>query len=405
MPSTRVFRPGPLWIEVSTLLVVFVVVSMAANATGVHAQEVTLCVGDYQTEAEAVEQLARLAGTWSGREAWLERAAKIRKQIFVGANLDPLPEKSPLNANIHSLRRYEGYSVESVFFEVLPGFFAYGSLYRPVGRTAPFPAVLCPHGHYEGPEGGRLRPDHQQRCATLARMGAVVFSYDMIGFGDSLHLGWKHKHPQALTLQTWTSVRAVDFLESLEDVDRTRIGVTGCSGGGTQSFLLTAIDERIAVSVPVAMVSAHFFGGCHCESGMPIHKTAELETNNVEFAALAAPRPMLLVSVGGDWTRNTPKVEFPYIQGVYRALGAPDNVENCHFPDEDHGYQYVKRQAMYPFMVKHLRLDPNGVLDEATGKFDESRNTMETPLSMLAVNQDHTLPPHALPPNSEVKIR
>jgi uncharacterized protein len=382
-----------------------VALTMAAIGSSARAQEVTLCVGDYQSEAEAVAQLARFADSWSGREGWLERAARIRKQILAGANLDPLPEKTPLNPEIHSRRAFNGYTVESVYLEVLPGFLAYGSLYRPLEKNPPFPAVLCPHGHYEGPEGGRLRPDHQNRCATLARMGAVVFSYDMIGFGDSLHLGWSHKHPQALTLQTWTSIRVTDFVESLDDVDRTRIAVTGCSGGGTQSFLLTALDERITVSVPVAMVSAHFFGGCHCESGMPIHKTAELETNNVEFAALAAPRPMLLVSVGGDWTRNTPQVEFPYIHRVYEALGAADNVENRHFPDEDHGYQYVKRQAMYPFMVKHLRLDSAGVLDEATGAFDESRNTLETAVAMHAVNPEHPLPAHALSPNSEVKIR
>lgn len=279
--------------------------------------EPILCRGYDQTESEAVEQLRRLAATYADRKQWQDRATKIRQQILRGANLDPLPERTPLNAVVHRKREYDGYSVESAAFEARPGFFVFGNLYRPGDGKGPCPAILCPHGHAPGRDGGRYRPDQQYRCATLARMGAVVFSYDMIGYGDSLFLGWRHDHPQALTLQTWSSIRAVDFLQSLDGVDKDRIGITGCSGGGTQTFLLTALDSRIQVAVPVVMVSAHFFGGCHCESGMPIHQTAELETNNAEIAALAAPRPMLLVSVGGDWTKNTPLVEYPYIRNGY----------------------------------------------------------------------------------------
>ncbi len=361
-----------------------------------------LCQGNYQSEEEAIKQLARMAATYSTLNEWKARAAKIRKQILVGAKLDPLPERTPLNPIIHKLRTYEGYTVESAAFEARPGYFVYGNLYRPTGKKGPHPGVLCPHGHARGPEGGRLRADQQHRCATLARMGAVVFSYDMIGFGDSEHLGWNHGHKQALTLQTWSSIRAIDFLQSLDDVDDERIGVTGCSGGGTQTFLLTAVDDRVSVAVPVVMVSAHFFGGCNCESGMPIHKTAELETNNAEIAALTAPRPLLLVSVGGDWTKNNPKVEYPYIRNVYSLYGDQANVENAHFPDEGHGYQLSKRQAMYPFMVKHLGLDAKGVLDPKTGVFDESKNVIESPAEMRVFDDAKPLPKQALKPGSPV---
>ena len=297
----------------------FVSVSHAADA------KPTLCVGNYHSEADAVKQLARLSATHSSKGEWLTRAAMIRRQILNGARLNPLPDRTPLKARIHKKRDYDGYSVESAAFEARPGFHVYGSLYRPLGKSGPFPGILCPHGHARGPEGGRYRADQQHRCATLARMGAVVFSYDMIGFGDSLFLGWDHKHKQALALQTWSSIRALDFMETLPDVDKKRLGVTGCSGGGTQTFLLTAVDKRVAVAVPVVMVSAHFFGGCHCESGMPIHKTPELETNNAEIAALAAPRPMQLVSVGGDWTKNTPSVEYPFIKNVYKYFGCANS--------------------------------------------------------------------------------
>ena len=361
-----------------------------------------LCRGHYHSEEDAVKQLARMSATYSNLEEWKQRAAKIRKQILAGANLYPLPKRTPLKPVIRNKRNYEGYTVESAGFEARPGYFVYGNLYRPIGKKGPHAGILCPHGHARGPGGGRLRSDQQHRCATLARMGSVVFSYDMIGFGDSEHLGWSHGHKQALTLQTWSSIRAIDFLQSLPDVDDKRIGVTGCSGGGTQTFLLTAVDTRVSVAVPVVMVSAHFFGGCHCESGMPIHKTAELETNNAEIAALTAPRPLLLVSVGGDWTKNTPKVEFPYIQNVYRLFGDDAKVENSHFAKEGHGYQLSKRQAMYPFMVKHLGLDSKGVLDAKTGKFDEGKNVIEKPEQMRVFDKQHPLPKHALKPGSHV---
>ena len=337
-----------------------------------------LCRGHYHSEAEAIKQLQRMAATYANLEEWKDRAARIRKQILVGADLYPLPKRTPLKPIIKNKRTHKGYTVEAAAFEARPGFYVYGNLYRPTGRKGKRPVILCPHGHARGPSGGRLRPDQQHRCATLARMGAVVFSYDMIGFGDSLHLGWNHNHKQALTLQTWSSIRALDFVQSLPDVDPERIGVTGCSGGGTQTFLLTAVDDRVKVAVPVVMVSAHFFGGCHCESGMPIHKTAELETNNAEIAALAAPRPLLLISVGGDWTKNNPQVEYPYIRNVFKLFDKQSQVANVHFAKEGHGYQYSKRQAMYPFMVKHLGLDAKGVLDESTGRFDEKGNTIES---------------------------
>jgi len=373
----------------------------------VAAEKPTLCVGHFHSEADAVKQLARIGATHSNSDQWMTRANAVRHQILTGAKLHPLPMRTPLKVIVKNKRTYNGYTVEAATFEARPGFFVYGNLYRPLD-TKNFkgkrPGILCPHGHARGKAGGRLRPDQQHRCATLARMGAVVFSYDMIGFGDSEHLGWNHKHPQALTLQTWSSIRALDFLESLPEVDAKRLGVTGCSGGGTQTFLLTAVDNRVRVSVPVVMVSAHFFGGCHCESGMPIHKTAKLETNNAEITALAAPRPLKLISVGGDWTKNTPKVEYPFIRSIYKYYKAGAMVENTHFPNEKHGYEHIKRQAMYPFMVKHLGLSAKGVLDAKTGVYDESKNTIEKVETMRTFKSLKEMPKHALKPGTIVSF-
>ncbi len=377
-----------------TARIVFLL-SYAIGTTAVVAQpnpdRPELCQGAYFTEEQGAKSLQTFAGTYHDRTSWETRASLIRTGLREGMNLPEKPKFAPLKPIRHSLRTLNGYSVENVAFESLPGLFVTGNLYRPLNQTDKSAGVLCPHGHTPNLDA-RFVEQTQQRCATMARMGAVVFVYDMLGYGDSKQSD--HKLANALTLQTLNSIRALDFLTNLPDVDTSRIAVSGESGGGTQTFLLAALDSRVKVSVPVVMVSAHFFGGCVCESGMPIHKRPTQQTSNVEIAALAAPRPMLLISDGKDWTKNTPAVEFPYIQNIYSYYGAKDRVENVHLPNEGHDYGPSKRAAAYRFLAKHLKLELNRVLKN--GQIDETPNTLLDPAALQVFTVEHPRPAHAV---------
>lgn len=350
----------------------------------------TLFRGDCYTEAEAAAKLAEFAKQYDTGDEWQARAKKIRAGMLRGMNLERLPTACDLKPIRHSKRQHDGYTVENVAFESLPGFWVTGNLYLPTDAKGPIPGILCPHGHMAD---NRMVEQTQKRSAALARMGAAVFAYDMAGYGESIPVD--HHHSETLRLQTYNSMRAIDFLLSLGLVDPARIGVTGESGGGTQTFVLGAVDPRVAVAVPVVMVSANFYGGCICESGLPIHKGPDHETNNVEIAGCMAPKPLLLVSDGEDWTKQNPKVEFPHLQRIYKLTGAPGNVENAHFADEGHDYGPSKRAAMYPFMAKHLKLDL-AKIQNAEGAIDESFVVVHPREELLVFPADQPRPDYAV---------
>ena len=347
-----------------------------------------LCVGYHWTEAQGQEFLEKMKKTYTTAKAWKKRAERIREHILTGAGLKKFPAKFPLNPIFGEKRVFDGYQVQNVAFESLPGVYVTGSLYTPTNATGTLPGILTVEGHWSNPQDyGRYRPEAQKRFASLARMGAMVWAYDQVGYGQLADFGWIHEHPTTLRQQLWNSIRSLDFLLSM-GADPKRIGMTGASGGGTQTFLLTAIDDRITVSVPVVQASSYFFGGCVCESGMPIHKSKNFQTNNVEIAALAAPRPMLVVSCGGDWTKRTPDIDFPYYKYVYGLLGKADLVENAHFPKEGHGYDDSKRAAVYPFLAKYLGLDVTKAMN-ADGTLNEKGVVIEPQKTLYIFGDNH----------------
>jgi dienelactone hydrolase len=339
--------------------------------------------------------LEQLSTLYSSQAEWEARKTALKTCILEKLHLSTFPPLTPLNPIFANKRTMNGYIAENVAIESLPGVFVSGTMYRPAKGNGPFPAVLVAQGHFENQHYEEYA---QVLSSTLARMGAVVFSYDMFAKGEeSLQFAFEdHRTTIAPTMQTINSTRVLDFLVSLPYVDPNRIGMTGASGGGTQTFLLAALDPRIAVSVPVVMVSSWFFGGCPCESGLPIHSCGTHGTNNVEIAAMAAPRPMLVVSDGGDWTANVPDLEFPWMKKIYDFYSKPELIENVHFPKEGHDYGPSKRQAVYPFLAKHLGLNLKTML-LPSGEVDESTSVVEPKSAMLVFGEKgEKLPAHAI---------
>jgi dienelactone hydrolase len=323
--------------------------------------------------------------------AWRDRAMQLRQQMLVALGLCPMPPKTPLNPRIYDKLQRDGYTIEKVVLETMPGFTLSGNLYCPVGKTARVPGLLCPHGHWQD---GRVNVDVQHRCIRWAKLGCVVFMYDMVGYNDSKPFthAFLNDHLRRwgfslATLQTWNSIRALDWLSSLPNVDSARLGCTGESGGGTQTFLLTALDSRIEVAAPVVMVSDSFQGGCVCENAAGLR----LGTDNVEIAALCAPRPMILVGASGDWTAKTMTRAFPTIRGVYSLIGSVDRIEASVF-NFPHNYNQTSRNAVYAFMGRWLL----GLGDPSSTR--EGQQQTEKPEALWTFDCGHPAPPNRKTP-------
>ncbi|GGF06854.1 acetylxylan esterase [Flavobacterium limi] len=340
------------------------------------------------------ERLDYLTTLYANTADWEARKREIKTCMITSFGLDkapPMPKSKPI---LTPKRIYKDYSVENIALEILPGVYTTGSIYKPYPFNKKSAVILTPDGHFGD---GRYRKDEQYRCAIMAKMGAVVVSYDLFAWGESLlqFPTETHRNSIASTVQVLSGIRLLDYLSTQKNVDMARVGVTGGSGGGSHTMFLGALDDRIKVTAPVVMVSSHFSGGCPCESGRGIHLCGN-GTNNAEISAMMAPKPQLIVSDGKDWTLAVPELEFPFIQRTYELYGKKDLVENAHFPTEGHDFGVSKRMALYPFMAKYLGLDLKKVQNEK-GEIDESACVIE-PYDKLYVfgNKAENLPKNAL---------
>ena len=348
-------------------------------------------------EQEGKMMLDYLSSLYSNKAQWEARRDTLRKEVRQRLELDAFLDSCVVTKDkkavstgfqgnlerpviLSKIRKHDGYTTQNICIELTPGQHLFGTIYSPNpskrrgagkgtispstwrGRGEAFPLIVCPDGHWPY----RYRKDEQQRLGTLARMGAVCVDFDLYGWGESeKEVGEAAHHTsRAHVYQAACGYILLDWmLTHRKDIDPERVGVMGGSGGGTHTVLLSLLDERVTASAPVVHLASHFDGGCPCESGKPVQLAAG-GTCEAELAAVMAPKPMLIVSDGGDWTSSVPTLEFPYLQRVYGFYGAQDKVRNVHLPNERHDFRENKRNAVYDFFIDVFGLD-RSMLDES----------------------------------------
>jgi len=289
----------------------------------------------------------------------------------------------------------DGYTVRNLLVKSFEGYYIRANLYLPERKEKDVPAIILANGHFKD---GRFNEGSQLFATAMARRGAAVINYDMVGQGgDTVH---EHNDKYNNTVQLYNSMRVADYISSLDFIDKSRIGMAGVSGGGTQTVMLTAIDERITAAAPMCMVSAVFDGGCLCETGMRLFdflagapmdtKRRKHQGTNVEYISMFAPKPLLLVSIGGDWTVHTPYAEYPYIKDIYSMYGAAQNVSNAHFSKERHDFGFSKRNAAADFFIKNFRLEAREytAAEDAGVVMNRKVLNMEVPLDELKTSEE-----------------
>ncbi len=287
------------------------------------------------------------------RARWDAFAQRLRAHLRLALGLTPNLPSAPLRVLRRESHRGDGFRIERFALETLTNFYLTGSLFipeTPAGKRAP--VMLQPHGHYER---GRFNEPDILRAVALAQAGVYVLTYDMLGYNDQFqlpHYGaepleWRRWGFSRAGLQTWNSLCAFEWLRRQPEIDPKRIGCNGISGGGTQTFLLSALEPRLACAAPVKMVSSVMQGGCVCENA-PLLR---LFAGNPEIVALTAPRLLMLISDSGDWTRDNPAVVVPYLQHVYALHNAETALTHAHY-EEGHQWGSAPREAYYQWLAR-----------------------------------------------------
>ncbi len=275
------------------------------------------------------------------------RHDELRARILSDIGLDPLPERLPLDVRRSEPIDHPCCTIEKVQYQLWPGVYTDALLFMPKAfQEQPAPAVLCPHGHWNY---GYAWPEVQKRMLVLASMGYVVLS-PYQNHQEDLLIGLSHQ-----TVMVWTNMRGLDFLQSLPEVDPDRIGAAGASGGGLQTQMIAALDNRVKAATIVGLTcdfrEIMFPHAAHCACNH--WPNAMTQTDLPEMSVLAFPRPVQYL-VMNDWTRNFPHDNFPDIQALYKSNGLPDQTACTYYPT-GHLYDRAKRERTYWWMEKWLR--------------------------------------------------
>ncbi len=306
------------------------------------------------------------------RAEWLSRRPETRRRLWECLGLEPAPVRLPLQPHTSGGLERAAYRVDRVFWQSWPGVFASGWLYRPASLTAPAPAVLCPHGHWEG---GAVHPVVQARCIAFALKGYVALAV------DSAHVYRYEVGVNPVGIMTWNNIRALDYLQSRPEVDGARIGCVGASGGGQQTMYLMALDDRVRVAAPVALVSYFrrilMANGHHCPCN---HVPGLLRwMDEPEICALFAPRPLLFLSLSGDWTARFGEQELGEIRNIYWLYGQLDRLAHVRF-EGPHDFNRPMREQVYAWFNRWLL----GIEDPEAAQ--EPEFPVETPATLRALD-------------------
>lgn len=320
---------------------------------------------------------------------WEQRKSIIRAFIAKKTGIDFSKQAEAVNCVETAVTDMGSYVIKNVYWQTLPNYYVAGNIYLPKVADCKIPAVMMPHGHFEK---DRFYDDNNQLAPSLAKLGCMAVTYDMVGKGEDKETPHDDKYNNGILLHN--SIRILDYIDSLDYINKTKIAVTGASGGGSQTMLLSAMDSRITAAIPVCMLSAHFHGGCLCEMGLNYFTGKNFKTTTAEIAAMFAPKDMLVISIGTDWTKNTPNVEFPYLQEVYSLYGAKGKVKNAHFKDEEHDYGPSKRAAAIEFLSDLFKLD--------ISKYNEAENIIPPIEALKSYSEKHPKPADALTNPKEI---
>ena len=278
------------------------------------------------------------------KEDWLEKRSEYVQQLQEMLGLSPMPERTALQPQVTGTTEHEEFTVENIHFQSRPGLYVTGNLYIPKERKEKLPAILyvCGHGRVkEGDVSYGNKVNYHHHGSWFARNGYVCLTIDTLQLGEieGIHHGtysygyfwWLNRGYTPAGVEAWNCIRALDYLQSREEVDGERLGVTGRSGGGAYSWWIAALDQRIKVAVPVAGITDlrnHVVDGTvegHCDCMFMVNT---YQWDYPMVAALMAPRPLLISNTDNDRIFPLDGVyrTFMKTRQIYELLGAGDKV-------------------------------------------------------------------------------